>query len=230
MIAKMWKAVYSKSFSQKLSGFPATRRNDIQKAIERVLVNPDLDGYKRMYLSPYRQEHPSDKTFTVFFVVPQKPQNRVFFVWVNDDQHPHDTHKNHGEDPCAKEFKRLRDSKKLEEYSEDFHEGKFTVVPKPNAPKFLKFEKYGASIHANILNDGSTHYALAIATPNNPHELADHYALFIEKVREHFLAQNEPFEFRVFAGDTQFEDLLQQNMDLRFWKKKAGQGEIIFSI
>ena len=125
----MWKPVYSKTFIEKLGDFPPTRRNDIQKAVERVLVNPDVDRYKRMYLSPYRQEHPSDKTLTIFFVVPKRPQKRVFFVWVNDDQHPHNTHKNHGEDPCVKEFKRLRDSQKLEEYSEDFHEGKFTESP-----------------------------------------------------------------------------------------------------
>jgi hypothetical protein len=40
--------------------------------------------------------------------------------------------------------------------------------------QIAEIRQYGASIHANILNDGSTHYALAIATPNNPHDLADH--------------------------------------------------------
>gem|GEM_PF-3168815 len=226
----MWKAVYSKTFSHKFRGFHATRQDAIKKAVERVLVNPDVDGYKRIYLSPYRQEHPSDKTLTIFFVLPKKPKNRVFFVWVNDDQHPHDTHKNYGEDPCVKEFKRLRDSQSLEDYSEEFHEGKFTVVPRPNAPKFLKLEKYGHSVHANILYDGTAHYAMAIATPGNPHDLFDHYALFIEKTREHFLSQKEAFEFRVFAGDTQFENLLQQNMNPAHWKRTVGQGEIIFSI
>jgi len=151
-------------------------------------------------------------------------------VWVNDDQHPHDTHKNHGEDPCVKEFKRLRDFKKLEEYSEEFHEGKFTVVPRPNAPNFLKFEKYGASVHTNVLNDGSTFYALAIATLNTSNEIFDHYTLFIEKIRDHFLNQKKNFEFRVFDGDIHFENLLQQNLDLRNWKKKEGKGEIVYSV
>ena len=91
------------------------------------------------------------------------------FCWIG--------YKNHGEDPCVKEFKRLRDSKSLEEYSEAFHEGSFTIVPRPNAPKFLKFDKYGASVHANILYDGVTHYSLAIVTLNNPSDLFDHPTL-----------------------------------------------------
>jgi len=193
------------------------------------LVNPDIDNYKRPYLLPYRQEHPSDKTLTIFFELPNKQKNLVFFVWVNDEQYPHNTHKNHGEDPCMKEFKRLQDSNLLEHYSEEFHEGKFTIDPKQGAPKFLKFEKYRCSVHANILYDGTTHYALAIATPNNPHDLFDHYNLFIKKIREHFIAQKKPFEFRVFAGDTQFENLLQQNINSADWKREASQGDITFS-
>lgn len=226
----MWKPVYSKTFYEKWQAFVDTRKDDIEKAIKRVLVDPDVDGYKRFYLSPYKQEHPSDKTMTIFFVIPAKPANRVFFVWVNDDDHPHDTHKNHGEDPCVKEFKRLRDSNSLEVYSEDYHEGKLTPKPRPNAPTFLKFEKYGLSVHANILHDGDTYYSLSIATPNNPNDLVDHYALFIEKIREHFLAQKAPFEFRVFDGDAQFGDLLEQNMDLRIWQKTITKGETTYSI
>ncbi|MBI1862369.1 MAG: hypothetical protein HYR96_15765 [Deltaproteobacteria bacterium] len=226
----MWKAVFSKVFAEKLRRFPSPRRNDIRKAIDRVLVDPDLQGYRRMYLSPYRQEHPSDKTLTLFFVVPAKPSNRVFFIWVNDDQHPHDTHKNHGDDPCLKEFVRLRDSKGLEAYSEDFHEGKFTVVPRPNAPKYMKFEKYGALVHTNILHDGATHYALTLSSLNSPSDLFDHYQRFIEKIREHFLGQKEPFEFRVYSGDLAFQNLLQQNINPGDWKQTSSGGETIFSI
>ena len=107
----MYKKILSKAFADSLRGFPQARRDDVMKAVDRVLVDPSITSYRRSYLHPYRQEHPSDKTLTIFFAIPARPQNRVFFVWVNDDLHPHDTRKNHGEDPCVKEFVRLRDGR-----------------------------------------------------------------------------------------------------------------------
>src|SRR5207245_1978535 len=111
---EMWKAVYSRSFAESLRKLSKAAREDVEKAIERVLQDPNLATYRRIYLSPYRQEHPSDKTLTLFFVLLPKPPARVFFVWINDSRHPHDTHKNHGDDPCVKEFVRLRNAGLLE--------------------------------------------------------------------------------------------------------------------
>jgi hypothetical protein len=225
----MYKKVLSKIFANKIRGFSQTRRKDVLKAVERVLVNPELDAYRRPYLHPYRQEHPSDKTLTIFFVIPARPPSRVFFVWVNDDQHSHDTHKNHGDDPCVKEFIRLRDSGSLEQYSEDEHEGEFTVNPR-TGPSFVKFQKYNASVFSNVSHDGTTHYSMAITSMNAVDEIFDHYELFIRNVREYYLSQGQKFEFRIFQGDTSFQNLISNNADHSSWDVTQSGGMEIWSI
>jgi hypothetical protein len=225
-------AVFSKMFSEKLRGFVPTRRADIIKAVNRVLVDPTNKKYYRAYLDPYWQEHPSDKTLTIFFVVPPKPPGRVFFVWVNDDRHPHDTHKNHGDDPCVKEFVRLRDAKPclLDHYSQAEHEGSFTVTPRATGPSFVKFEKYKASVFSNVAHDTVTHFTMAITSMAQPRDLFDHYALFIEKIREHYLTHGQTFEFRVPPGDATFQTLLQSNANPSHWSHSQSGGMDIWSI
>lgn len=217
----MKKLVLSKAFSERLRDFPTLRREDVRKAVRRVLDNPELDSYKRWYLDPYRQEHPADTTITIFFVIPSRPKDRVFFVWVNDDQHPHDTRKSHGDDPCVKEFIRLRDSNLLEQYSEKEHEGELTVSPrKPNTvPTFYKFSQYKASVYANVSFDSQTYFSMAIATSDPSQDIFEHYKLFLEKIREHFLSIKMPFEFRVADGDMELHEILQANIDPSQWKK-----------
>ncbi len=226
----MPKAVYSKAFSERFRGFVKARQEDVQKAVDRVLVDPDHKGYRRPYLDPYRQEHPSDKTLTIFFAVPSRPVGRVFFVWVNDDRHPHDTHKNFGDDPCVKEFIRLRDANLLAQYSEDEHEGKFTVTPRPIGPSFVKFEKYKASVFSNVSHDTVTHFTMAISTMSPPNDIFDHYKLFIEQVHKHYQTLKQPFEFRVPPGDTALLDLLKNNANPAHWKLSQDGGMDIFSI
>jgi len=228
----MSKAVFSQPFSERLRAFNAARRDDVLKAVERVLVDPDHKNYRRSYLHPYRQEHPSDKTLTIFFAIPSKPPGRVFFAWVNDDSHPHDTRKNHGDDPCVKEFVRLRDAKPclLEQYSEDEHEGKFTFVPRATSPSYMKFEKYKAWVHSNVSYDTVTHYAMAITSMGNPSDIFDHHKIFIEKVREHFISIKQPFEFRVLPGDATFQAILQSNVNPAHWNQTTDGGMGIWSL
>jgi hypothetical protein len=228
----MSKAVFSKAFSEKLRSFDPGQQADLTKAVERVLLDPDLNQYKRPYLDPYRQEHPTDKTLTLFFVVPSKPQGRVFFVWVNDDRHPHDTHKNHGDDPCVKEFIRLRASDSLEQYSEKEHEGDFSLSPlKPKTvPTFYKFTKYKSFVYSNVSFDSVTYFSMAITTMNQPHEIFDHYKLFIAQIREHFLNSKQPFEFRVMPGDLAFQQTLQDNANPAHWIQTQDGGMTIWAI
>lgn len=226
----MKKAVYSKIFSEKLRGFVPARQADIRKAIDRVLVDPLNNNYHRPYLKPYRQEHASEKIMTIFFVVEPKLPDIVFFAWVNDDQFPHDTHKNHGPDPCIDEFVRLQRGQHLEQYSKDFHEGKFTFVPRATAPNFMKFEKYGASVYSNISYDTVTHFTMAITSMNQPNQLFDHYKLFIHEIREHFHSQGQPFEFRVLPGDTAFQNILQSNANPAHWNQTTDGGMDIWSV
>ena len=226
----MSRPVFSKTFSEKLRGFAPTRRDDILKAVNRVLTDPDHNNYRRRYLDPYRQEHPSDKTLTIFFAIPSRPPGRVFFVWVNDDRHPHDTRKNHGDDPCVKEFIRLRDGDFLAQYSEDEHDGKFTVTPRPVGPSFIKFEKYKASVFSNVSHDTVTHFTMAITTMNTPADIFDHYTIFIEKIREHYLSLNQLFEFRVPPVDTAFQNLIRSNANSSHWSHSRVGGMEIWSI
>jgi hypothetical protein len=228
----MNKYVFSKAFAQKLRGFVPARRADIMKAVERVLLDPRNNKYHRWYLDPYWQEHPSDTTLTIFFVPITKPPGRVFFVWVNDDRHPHDTHKNHGDDPCVKEFVRLRDAKPclLEQYSEDEHEGKFTVNPRRVGPAYVTFEKYKVTVFSNVTHDGQTHFTMALASMTQPADLFDHYKIFIKKIREHYQSLKSPFEFRVPPHDTDFLNILRGNADPAHWNCTQDGGMDIWSI
>lgn len=221
--------MYSKIFSEKLRVLTLAVRADIEKAIARVLTNPTLQQYQRPYLTPYCQEHPSDKTLTLFFEI-LGPLNKVFFVWINDERHPHDTHKNHGDDPCLKEFSRLRASGSLETYSQNFHEGVFTVKPRANKPNFMVFEKYGVSVFSPVYHDGAIFYIMAITTRAENDEIHDHYSVFIEKLHQHFSSTKQPFEIRVNSGDHDFQKLVEDNIDPSKWKLNGASGDISWSI
>lgn len=226
----MWKAVYAKTYLEKVRTFSLSRQDDLKKAVQRVLLDPEVDGYKRFYLSPYRQEHPSEKQLTLFFVPLPNPPKRVFFVWVNDDQFLHDTRRNHGDDPCVKEFIRLRDQNLLEDHSEKLHEGVFTVTPRPNAPTFIKFEKLGASVHANIVFDGATYYSMRIFSFNDPDELFDLHGEFLTRLRDHFKKNSLLFEIRDVVGDPSFQKLIRDNIDPSGWLETQSNGEVIWTI
>jgi hypothetical protein len=222
----MSKSVFSKAFMEKLRAFAPARRADVLKAVDRVMADPTLNGYTRWYLDPYRQEHPSDKTLTIFFVIPAKPSGRVFFVWVNDDNHPHNTRQNFGDDPCVKEFARLRDATPslLELYDEDEHEGKLTVKPRATTPVYVTLEKNKVAVLANVTNDGTTNYTSGIVSMAHPRDLFDHYRVFIEKLRGHFIKIAQPFEFRVLPGDNDFQNLLTANTEPAQWNRTQDSG------
>ena len=129
-----------------------------------------------------------------------------------------------------KEFVRLRDANLLAQYSKDEHEGKFTVTPRPLGPSFIKFEKYKASVFSNVAHDTVTHFTMAITSMNLQSDIFDHHKIFIEKVRDHYLAQNQPFEFRVPPGDTAFLKLLQDNANPAHWNHTQEGGMDILSI
>ena len=224
----MFKRVDSKLFSQTIRDLEHVSFQDVYKAINRILVDPTLNQYKRPYLGHHLQEHPTDKTKTVFFEI--VGGNIVFFVWINYENHPHNTHKNFGEDPCIKEFDRLKNAGTLEVYSQNYHEGVFTVTPRPNKPAFISFKKFDATVFSAIYYDGETYYTMAITTHESEDEIFDHYKIFLEKLREHFLNQKMPFEIRVNTGDKDFEILLEQNIDQTKWKKQSSAGDITWSI
>lgn len=224
----MYQIVESKLFLSKLRKVDNVSLQDVLKAVERVLSNPTLNNYKRPYLTPYLQEHPTDKTLTIFFEIIEP--NKVFFVWINDESCPHNTHKNFGEDPCIKEFNRQKSLRNIEVYSEDYHTGVFTITPRSNMPTFISFKKFDAKVYSSVLKDDDCFYILAITTLEDENEIFDHYKIFIEKVGHHFKSIGEKFEFRVISNDKDFENLLEQNIDKEKWIKSLSGSDITWSL
>jgi hypothetical protein len=170
----MFVPVYAKPFLDQLRTFNGLIQEDVKKTIIKIRSAPNLDPYRRYYLSPYLQEHPHDtRLILIFREVPGTPK-KLFFAWLNDFNHPHDT-RGATEDPCLVEFARLQTRSAIEIYDKDYHEGKFNV-DKPSAPHFSKFKKYKNSVRMSIFHDGTTYYAInAIAESDEPEELYDHY-------------------------------------------------------
>lgn len=223
----MFTGIYSKTFSQKLrDNFNAAEIADIEKAVNRVLVDPHLHDYKRPYLDHYRQEHPTNKQITIFFEIIDA--QTVLFVWVNDESCLHTT-RTPKEDPCIKEFNRLKDLKAHEVFNKKYHEGDFFVKPRVDFPVYMSFKKYDATLFSTVLNDGVTFYSMNINCREDDTEIFDHYSLYFKHIYKHFKAQKQNFEFRIpnceidliqkintAASSVEWQMLI--NSDLIIWK------------
>ncbi len=203
--------IKSRRFIKQFYSFSPVDQGHLSKAMKRVLQDPTLDSYKRSYLTPYRQEHPSDPQHTIFFEEMGK-ESSVFFVWVNDYSCLHSTRKA-TKDPCLKEFDRLRQNGELEIYSKDCHLGKLTIDPKTSSPHYLKFELIDHEIYFHILSDDESYFSLAIGYHDNKSEnnihLKNHtFKLFLNSFAEHLLVQGQQFEFRIEQNIFN-QDLLQ---------------------
>ena len=181
----MCKPVKSRIFIKKYGNFSAPEKADIEKAAKRVLTRPDDNQFKRDYLTPYRQEHPTNKQLTIFFEHFQD-KKKVFFVWINDQSCLHDTRKKHGEDPCIVEFKKLQLSGNLEQYSPEIHEGELKITPRDSDPHFFNFNAIDIRSYANVLkDDGGNYYCMGIIFTDNKGEdiddLFNHHASLLFK-------------------------------------------------
>lgn len=220
--------VFSKVFSQKLLNcFKEDERKDICKAIERVMVNPEIDSYKRDYLTPYKQEHPTNKQITLFFKIISK--DKIFFVWINDKTCLHTT-RTPKEDPCIKEFNRLRDNNELEIYDKNIHEGEFKIKPRDDFPHFMSFKKYDATLYSTVLNDGNAFYSMNINCMEDEVEIFDHYELYLKEIRQHFKKQKTHFEFRIFDFEVDLIQKITSVVKTSEWKIFNENGLVIFKI
>ena len=224
----MFIGVYSKTFSQKLrSDFNDAERADIVKAIKRVLVDPNLHDYKRPYLDRYRQEHPTNKQITIFFEIIDA--HKVFFVWVNDDSCLHTT-RTPKEDPCIKEFNRLKDSKAHEVCNKKYHEGDFNIKPRDNFPHYMSFKKYDAALFSTVLNDGDSFYSMNINCMEDEIEIFDHYSLYLNSIYNHFAKNNLPFEFRIFNYENELIEKINSAASSAEWQMQISGDLIIWKI
>jgi hypothetical protein len=230
----MSEPIESRIFIKKYSEFSAPERNDINKAIQRILVDPGNNQFKRDYLTPYRQEHPTDKQLTIFFEhLPDK--ERVYFVWINDFSCPHDTHKNHGEDPCLVQFKKLQTTGALEQYNPDVHEGSLKITPRESNPHFFEFNAIHIKAHGNILkDDGSTYYCMGMVFTDQQNENLDalfihHNTLLLKILYEHFKKNNQYFEFRIpSAFQSEIINYLEQAYDDSEWEKEEDEDDSLY--
>lgn len=127
-----FRIIYSRRFLEKVLSWKQDLKDMAFEAAEHVAQDPNLDAYKRPYLTPFRQKHPTtDHQYTLFFTLVSKDE--VFFVWINDNSCLHETRANYP-DPCRKEFERLQAKGELETYAPTVHEVIFDVQPDANRP------------------------------------------------------------------------------------------------
>ena len=229
----MKRGIRAREFIRKYSNFREIEKKDIEKAIHRVLASPEDNSFKRDYLAPYRQEHPTNKQLTIFFEN-FADKDKVFFVWINDNSCPHDTHTSHGEDPCLVQFKKLQQGGQLEEYCPEFHEGKLQITPRATDPHFLRFSAIDIETYTNILNDGETYYCLSLTSTDRQGDENDdlfihHLSLFLKVIKEHFKKNNQNFELRIPPYfNEEISDHLKAAYDASDWEKI--EEENIFSL
>ena len=180
------KALKSLDFMERAAALTGAYAGGIQKAIDRVLQDPENDDYKRSYLGKYRQEHCGHKQIKLFFEV-RAAEGIVYFIWINDQTCLHDTLKNHGDDPCVKEFIRRKNENLLELFHKATHEGLFEVEPIDGKPSYIRYSKFDAEIHCNMHLEGDTCVSVSIESePEDLDETYDILELFLENIAIHF--------------------------------------------
>ncbi len=127
-----FRIVYSRKFLEKVLSWRQDLKDMAFEAAEHAAQDPNLDIYKRPYLTPFRQKHPTtDHQYTLFFTPVSKDE--IFFVWINDTSCLHETRANYP-DPCRKEFERLSSKGELETYVPNVHHVVFDVQPDASRP------------------------------------------------------------------------------------------------
>ena len=191
----------------------------IFQAADHACLDPDLNDYVRQNIVPYKQKHPpADKQYTLYFQ--RISVSEVYFMWVNDVSCLHDTRANY-DDPCTKEFLRIRDRNLLELYDAKFHHPQFEVHPKSNLPircrsRFLGYE---VSIASNKIGNGFEAYSFSYDDPH-PNILNRHTHVFLEALHAHVKKVNIPFKITIFArGNEDTVVLLRTNYNRNQWNE-----------
>src|SRR5690606_28752442 len=127
-----YKVIYSRAFLEKVSGWPDNLKKIAFEAAEHAALDPSLNDYKRPYLTPYRQKHPTtDHQYTLYFL--EQSGREIFIAWINDSSCLHDT-RNELTDPCLKEFKKLQGRRAIENFDPKYHQIVFEVHPDRSKP------------------------------------------------------------------------------------------------
>lgn len=171
------------------------------KAAEHAALDPLNTDYARAYLTPYKQKHPtSDHQYTLFFEI-LPPITSVYFSWINDSTCLHTTRANF-EDPCLKEFDKLRKANQLETYDFKFHHIQFEVHPDKTKPIRCRSRYLGYEVQANTHIDSNGTYSAHAFNCTDPHlEISKiHISLFLDELHKYLSGTKVTFEFRIYKN------------------------------
>lgn len=213
-----WKPIYSRMFLEKVLSWPEPLRRMAFEAAKHVCLDPSLNDYKRSYLTPYRQKHPTaNHQYTLYFL--EVLPNEIFFAWINDTSCLHDT-RNQLTDPCLREFNKLRGRNLIEMYDASIHKIVFEVHPDKLRPfrcrsTFLNGETTLNSYTA----DGSEYIGHAFNCDEPNFEIAKvHVNKFLNRLYDELASNNIPFEFQFSKLGHQREvSLLTSAFDPQKW-------------
>lgn len=214
-----FETIYSRTFLIKVFAWPKSLQDMAFEAAKHAALAPDLNDYKRDYLTPYRQKHPTtDHQYTLFFTV--HDQSHIFIVWINDSTCLHDTRANF-QDPCRKEFERLRKNGQLENYEASKHHVQFKVHPDSSKPIRCHSRYLGYDIYLNSYMIGTTEFvghAFVCEEPNR--EIAKiHTSEFLALLHKHLSQKNFKLKFQFTKmGHDEEVALLTNSYDVSQWR------------
>lgn len=203
-----YKPIYSRMFYEKVFGWSRPLRAMAFEAAEHVCLDPSLNDYKRAYLTPYRQKHPTtDHQYTLYFL--EVSPNEIFFAWINDTSCLHDT-RNQLTDPCLKEFKRLLRRGLIEAYDLSKHKIVFEVHPDRSRPIRCRSTLLNGETTLNSYTaDGNTYIGHAFNCDEPNFEIAKiHVKEFLNCLYGELASSNIPFEFQFTKSGHQREVML----------------------
>ena len=223
--------IYSRQFLVKVLGWPQALKAMAFQAAEHTAQNPDLDDYKRQYLTPYRQKHPtSNHQYTLFFT--PISTNEIYFVWINDTECLHETRANYP-DPCLKEFQRLKAKGDLELYDPSVHHVRFEVKPDRTKPLSCRSTYLNHRTMLNTYINGENSFIGHAFYCDEPiAEIADiHVQEFLDCLYQHLKKNELDLQIQLTKQGHQIEaDRLARAYKSQQWKVVEDPEDFILKI
>lgn len=214
------KIIYSRFFLERVYYWSIPLKDMAFQAAAHAALDPHHLDYARPYLTPYKQKHPNaDHQYTLFFEI-LSPSISIYFSWINDDTCLHTTRANY-DDPCLKEFEKLRNSNQLESFDPKFHQIQFEVHPDKNKPIRCRSRYLGCETQVNTYQDSAGMYVAHSFNCNDSHyEISRlHISLFLNELHTHISNNNISFEFRIYKSGHQKQiDQLTDSHDPKQWR------------
>lgn len=224
------KVIYSRFFLERVYSWDKSLRDMAFQAAEHAALDPNHTDYSRAYLTPFKQKHPSsDHQYTLYFEIINSPTS-IFVCWINDDTCLHDTRMSYGDDPCLKEFNKVRTKNNLETYDPKYHNIQFEVHPDKNKPIRCRSRLLGEEIQVNTFPDSSGGFiAHAFNCTDTHREIAlKHVKEFLNCLHDHLSKNKIDFKFCIYKVGQQAQiDQLTISHDSSQWQIIDDQDDFI---